>query len=91
MTLLPRCEKVETKLGVALTVTGVAQVMVMASDHLSENATQAQNQQQRDQFMLKALEAFLGKNERDVQSSILQTLEGHLRSILGTLTVEEVR
>jgi hypothetical protein len=39
MTLLPRCEAVETRLGVALTVTGVAQVMVMAADHLSETAT----------------------------------------------------
>ena len=36
MTLLPRCESVETRLGVALTVTGVAQVMVMAADHLAE-------------------------------------------------------
>lgn len=40
--------------------------------------------------MLKALESFLGKTERQIQDSILQTLEGHLRSILGTLTVEEV-
>jgi flotillin len=43
-----------------------------------------------DEAMFKALEAFLGKSESAIRDSILQTLEGHLRSILGTLTVEEV-
>lgn len=35
MTLMPRCEHVETQRGVALTVTAVAQVMIMADDALS--------------------------------------------------------
>lgn len=30
------------------------------------------------------------KDQREVQSTILQTLEGHLRAILGTLTVEAI-
>merc|ERR1711973_699572 len=57
MTLNPVCDNVETKQGVPLTVTGVAQVKIM---------------------------------EDEITDTILQTLEGHLRAILGTLTVEEV-
>jgi flotillin len=37
-----------------------------------------------------AAERFLGMSPDQVQRVIFQTLEGHLRSILGTLTVEEV-
>ncbi|MBL8177574.1 MAG: hypothetical protein JNK48_23055 [Bryobacterales bacterium] len=37
-----------------------------------------------------AAERFLGMTHDDIQQVIFQTLEGHLRSILGTLTVEEV-
>jgi flotillin len=37
-----------------------------------------------------AAERFLGMTLKDMESVIFQTLEGHLRSILGTLTVEEV-
>ena len=37
-----------------------------------------------------ASEQFLGKKEHEIKSTVLQTLEGHLRAILGTLTVEEV-
>jgi len=37
-----------------------------------------------------ALEQFLGRTPREIEEVILQTLEGHLRAILGTLTVEEI-
>ncbi len=37
-----------------------------------------------------AAERFLGMTQMQVQQVIFQTLEGHLRSILGTLTVEEI-
>ena len=37
-----------------------------------------------------AAERFLGMTHDDIQRVFFQTLEGHLRSILGTLTVEEV-
>lgn len=37
-----------------------------------------------------AAERFLGMTHDQIQRVIFQTLEGHLRSILGTLTVEEV-
>merc|ERR1719373_1347315 len=74
MTLNPVCDNVETKQGVPLTVTGVAQVKIMKDE----------------KFLEIAAEQFLGKKEDEITETILQTLEGHLRAILGTLTVEEV-
>ncbi|NXO63949.1 FLOT2 protein, partial [Phainopepla nitens] len=68
MTLQPRCEDVETAEGVAITVTGVAQVKIMTEKEL----------------LAVACEQFLGKNMQDVKNVVLQTLEGHLRSILGS-------
>merc|ERR1719221_2557231 len=74
MTLNPICENVESAQGVPLTVTGVAQVKIMKNPELLHTAS----------------EQFLGKKEHEIKSTVLQTLEGHLRAILGTLTVEEV-
>merc|ERR1711902_35329 len=74
MTLNPMCDNVETKQGVPLTVTGVAQVKIMKDPKLLNIAA----------------EQFLGKKEDEIVDTILQTIEGHLRAILGTLTVEEV-
>jgi len=74
MTLNPVCESVETSEGVPLTVTGVAQCKVMPEGELLDTA----------------LEQFLGRSAREIEDVILQTLEGHLRAILGTLTVEEI-
>ncbi|KAF5400175.1 Flotillin [Paragonimus heterotremus] len=74
MTLNPKCENVETSEGVPLTVTGVAQVKVM-----------------RDNKLLQAAcEQFLGRKPNEIQHTILQTMEGHLRAILGTLSVEAI-
>ena len=69
MTLNPVCESVETAQGVPLTVTGVAQVKIMKNADLLQTAS----------------EQFLGKKEHEIKSTVLQTLEGHLRAILGKL------
>ncbi|XP_053212716.1 flotillin-2-like isoform X2 [Panonychus citri] len=74
MTLTPKCENVETLQGVPLTVTGVAQCKVM----------------KEKEFLTIAAEQFLGKDVNHIKSVILQTLEGHLRAILGTLNVEDI-
>ncbi|XP_060114819.1 flotillin-2 isoform X2 [Heteronotia binoei] len=74
MTILCRCENIETSEGVPLYVTGVAQVKIMTEKEL----------------LAVACEQFLGKNVHDIKNVVLQTLEGHLRSILGTLTVEQI-
>lgn len=67
MTLNPICEYVETAQGVPLTVTGVAQCKIMRAEELLQTAS----------------EQFLGKDVKEVKTTILQTLEGHLRAILG--------
>ncbi|MEE6469100.1 hypothetical protein FKM82_008501 [Ascaphus truei] len=74
MTILCRCENIETSEGVPLFVTGVAQVKIMTEKEL----------------LAVACEQFLGKNVQEIKNVVLQTLEGHLRSILGTLTVEQI-
>nr|CAD7429990.1 unnamed protein product [Timema monikensis] len=67
MTLNPMCESVETAQGVPLTVTGVAQCKIMKAEELLQTAS----------------EQFLGKTVKEIKSTVLQTLEGHLRAILG--------
>lgn len=74
MTLKPTCMDVETVEGVPVNVSGVAQCKIINDP----------------QFILIAAEQFLGRRPDQIQWSILQTLEGHLRAILGTLTVEEL-
>merc|ERR1719341_2591803 len=59
MTLNPVCDNVETKQGVPLTVTGVAQVKIMKNPEL----------------LGVAAEQFLGKKEDEITDTILQTLE----------------
>jgi flotillin len=60
--------------GVPISVKAVANVKIK-SDDLSLSA---------------AAERFLKMGQEQIQRVIFQTLEGHLRAILGTLTVEEV-
>lgn len=74
MTLKPSIRSVETAEGVAVSCNGVAQVCIM-----------------KDPTMLAlAAEQFVGKPPNEIQDIILQTIEGHFRSILGTMTVEEI-
>ena len=58
--------------GVPLTVTGVAQVKVMTEGGLMETAC----------------EQFMGKSAEHIAATLLQTLEGHLRAILGNCANE---
>jgi len=63
-----------TKEGVPVTVEAVANVKI-AGDDVS---------------LRGAAERFLGMSTDKIKEVIFQTLEGHLRAILGTLTVEEI-
>ena len=74
MALEVKCADVYTSEGVAITVDGVAVVKV-ASD---------------DESIRTAAEQFLNKQQTEIGNIAMQTLEGHLRAILGTLTVEEI-
>ncbi|MBI5155006.1 flotillin family protein [Candidatus Poribacteria bacterium] len=74
MTLVVRTPEVYTVQGVPVIVDGVAQVKI-DSDPASVDT---------------AAEQFLGLSDQEIQTVALETLEGHLRAVLGTLTVEEI-
>lgn len=74
MTLHVKTENVYTGEGVAVSVDGVAQVKVARSEEAIRTAAQQ----------------FLGKSEVEVMDVPLQTLEGHQRAILGTMTMEDI-
>ena len=69
-----RIAKAYTKEGVAVTVEAVANVKIAGDDVSLRGAS----------------ERFLGMTTEQIKGVIFQTLEGHLRAILGTLTVEEI-
>jgi flotillin len=74
MTIPLEIRRAYTLKGVPVSVKAVANVKIK-SDDISLQA---------------AAERFLGMSPDEVQRVIFQTLEGHLRAILGTLTVEEI-
>ncbi|MBM3500592.1 MAG: flotillin family protein, partial [Armatimonadetes bacterium] len=74
MTIDVNVGEVYTDQGVPVTVDGVAQVKV------GEN----------EEMVRTAAGQFLGKTQQEVRNVALQTLEGHLRAILGTMTVEAI-
>jgi len=74
MTIDVKTPEVYTIKGVPVLVDGVAQVKVRGDDVSIRTAS----------------EQFLSKDTVEIQRVALQTLEGHLRAILGTLTVEEI-
>jgi flotillin len=74
MTLQVESPRVYTSQGVPITVTGIAQVKI---------------QGQNEEMLLTACEQFLGKsNIREIEKVALETLEGHQRAIMGSMTVE---
>ncbi|HSC78064.1 MAG TPA: SPFH domain-containing protein [Candidatus Acidoferrales bacterium] len=74
MTIPLEIRRAYTVKGVPVTVKAVANVKVRSDDT----------------SLRAAAERFLGMTQPEIQRVIFQTLEGHLRSILGTLTVEEI-
>jgi flotillin len=74
MTLDVLVSKAYTKEGVPVTVEGVAQIKVRGDDIA----------------IATAAEQFLSKSAAEMSNVALQTLEGHLRAILGTLTPEQI-
>ncbi len=66
--------EVYTKPGVPIIVDGVAQVKIGGDE----------------QSIRTAAEQFLGKTAEETKEIALQTVEGHLRAIIGTLTVEDI-
>src|SRR5436309_3312453 len=67
-------QDVYTSKGVPVRVDGVAQIKVKGDDI----------------SIATAAEQFLSKGTEDIKNIATQTLEGHLRAILGTMTVEDI-
>src|SRR5262252_7406277 len=74
LTIDVQTPEVYTSKGVPVRVDGVAQIKVKGDDV----------------SIATAAEQFLSKNTDEIKSIAMQTLEGHLRAILGTMTVEEI-
>lgn len=74
MTLEVRTPEVYTAMGVPIQVDGIAQIKVRNDDVSIRTSS----------------EQFLSKGEAQMRQTALQTVEGHLRAILGMMTVEEV-
>jgi flotillin len=74
MTLDVTTPEVYTSQGVPILVDGVAQIKIR-KDEASLHA---------------AAERFLGKSPADIAKIALETVQGHLRAILGTLSVEDI-
>ena len=75
MTLTIESPRVYTQQGVPISVTGVAQVKI---------------QGQNSDMLRAACEQFMGKSEQDIMHVARETLEGHQRAIMASLTVEEI-
>src|SRR5881398_64255 len=74
LTIDVQTPEVYTSKGVPVKVDGVAQIKVKGDDISIGTAA----------------EQFLSKGTEDIKNIAMQTLEGHLRAILGTMTVEEI-
>ena len=74
MTIDVSTPEVYTSQGVPIIVEGVAQIKVQSDD----------------MSIATAAEQFLSKTVEEKKEVVKQTLEGHLRAIMGTMTVEEV-
>ncbi len=74
LTIDVQTPEVYTSKGVPVKVDGVAQIKVKGDDVSIRTSA----------------EQFLSKRTEDIKNIAMQTLEGHLRAILGTMTVEEI-
>src|SRR5947209_5852190 len=74
LTIDVQTPEVYTSKGVPVKVDGVAQIKVKGDDISIGTAA----------------EQFLSKGTEEIKNIAMQTLEGHLRAILGTMTVEEI-
>lgn len=74
MSLDVRTPEVYTAPGVPIMVDGVAQIKVRGDET----------------SIVIAAEQFLSKSHEDIMKTALQTVEGHMRAIIGTLTLEDI-
>mmetsp|Transcript_13351 Transcript_13351/g.31006 ORF Transcript_13351/g.31006 Transcript_13351/m.31006 type:complete len:458 (-) Transcript_13351:243-1616(-) len=93
MTLEINSTSSETIKGVRVNCGAVAQIKVKALDIEASAAASVEGRSHTKYDMASVTVAathFLGESEETIRDSILRTMEGHQRQILGTLTVEEI-
>jgi len=74
MTLRIRSD-VYTLMGVEISCIGVAQIKI---------------ESRNDRMLANACQHFLGKKDLEIRNIALETMEGHQRAIMGTMTVEQI-
>ena len=75
MPLSIHSRNVATRKGVQINAKGAAQIKIESKN---------------EDILKTACTNFLGKSESEIQNLALLTMEGHQRSIMGQMTVEEV-
>ena len=66
----------------------VCVVLTCSRTELTGLNLQVKIQGQNEEMLLAACEQFLGKTEDEITQVALETLEGHQRAIMGSMTVE---
>ncbi|XP_012676782.2 flotillin-1b [Clupea harengus] len=74
LTLTVKSDKVYSRYGVPISVTGIAQVKIDTQQSM----------------LMTACQMFMGKSESQIADIALETMEGHQRAIIAHLTVEEI-
>jgi len=88
-TIIIESKKSATAYGVMVSVTGVCQVKI--SGFRESNSGSGSPKLEKDvHAILLAGQHFIGAKKEEIEHSVASTMEGHQRSILGTLTVEEL-
>ena len=75
MTIKVSSPKVYTMQGVLLSVTGIAQVKITSNN---------------EEMLRAAVEQFADKSDTTIREVAMETLEGHQRAIMGSMTVDEI-
>lgn len=73
-----------------VSVTGVCQVKISGFKEVEDETTGGKKLMKDVNAILLAGQHFIGQSDKDIEHAVASTLEGHQRSILGTLTVEEL-
>ena len=88
-TIIIESKRSATVQGVMVSVTGVCQVKISGFKEVEDEAGNKRLEKDVHAILL-AGQHFIGKSNEDIERAVASTLEGHQRSILGTLTVEEL-
>lgn len=92
MTLPIHSKAAETTKGVRVNVSSIAQIKVRVKSDVAVGGADGGVDLEKinTKCIMLAAQHFLGDSEANIRTAIQQTMEGHQRQILGTMTVEEI-